>query len=57
MQKITFKKGTRESRVEVKRYKLLSEDALVIYIENQHKIIHVNKNSANFQELKQAKNL
>jgi len=57
MQKITFKKGTRESRVEVKRYKLLSEDALVTHIENRHKIIHVNKNSANFQELKQAKNL
>ena len=57
MQKITFKKGPRELRVEGKRYKLLSEDALVTYIENQHKIIHVNNNSANFQELKQAKNL
>ena len=55
MQNITFKMGPREIRVEVKRYKLLSEDALVIYIENRHKIIHVNKNSANFQELKQPK--
>ena len=57
MQKITFKKGPRDLRVEVKRYKPLSKDALVTHIENRHKIIHVNKNSANFQELKQAKNL